>query len=73
MAHSEGFLKLAADAKKRIREISVDQLSELDQSQKPVIIDVREESEWNAGHVEGAIHLSRGVIRRSAVRSTTSK
>lgn len=64
MAHSEGFQKLAAEAKTRIKEISVDQLSELDQSQNPVIIDVREESEWNAGHAEGAIHLSRGIIEQ---------
>lgn len=64
MAHGEGFQKLAAVAKTRIKEISVDKLSELDQSQKPVIIDVREESEWNAGHAEGAIHLSRGIIEQ---------
>jgi rhodanese-related sulfurtransferase len=64
MAHSEGFQKLAADAKTRIKEISVDGLSDLEAEQKPVIIDVREESEWNAGHAEGAIHLSRGIIEQ---------
>jgi phage shock protein E len=48
MAHSEGFQKLAADAKTRIK----------------VIIDVREESEWNVGHAEGSIHLSRGIIEQ---------
>ena len=64
MAHSEGFQKLAADAKTRIKEISIDGLTALEISQKPVIIDVREESEWNAGHAEGAIHLSRGIIEQ---------
>jgi rhodanese-related sulfurtransferase len=64
MAHSEGFQKLAAIAKTRIKEISVDKLSELDRSQNPVIIDVREESEWNAGHAEGAIHLSLTSVQK---------
>ncbi len=64
MAHSEGFQKLAADAKTRIKEISIDGLTALEISQKPAIIDVREESEWNEGHAEGAIHLSRGIIEQ---------
>ncbi len=64
MAHNEEFLKLAAEAKTRIKEVSVEELSELQQSQNPVIIDVREESEWNADHAEGAIHLSRGIIEQ---------
>ena len=29
-----------------------------------VLIDTREESEWAAGHVAGAIHLSKGIIER---------
>lgn len=29
-----------------------------------VLIDVREESEWAAGHAKGAIHLSKGIIER---------
>ncbi|MFN5854922.1 MAG: rhodanese-like domain-containing protein [Pseudanabaenaceae cyanobacterium] len=64
MAHSEGFQKLAADAKTRIKEIAVDRLIALETEQKPVIIDVREESEWNVGHAEGSIHLSRGIIEQ---------
>jgi rhodanese-related sulfurtransferase len=64
MAHSEGFQKLAADAKTRIKEIAVDRLIALEAEQKPVIIDVREESEWNVGHAEGSIHLSRGIIEQ---------
>jgi rhodanese-related sulfurtransferase len=29
-----------------------------------VLVDTREESEWNAGHVKGAVHLGKGIIER---------
>ena len=29
-----------------------------------LLVDVREESEWNAGHIPGATHLGKGVIER---------
>ena len=51
MDHSPGFLKLVADAKTRVREISIDQARAwLKQNPKIVLLDVREDSEWNAGH-----------------------
>ena len=28
------------------------------------LIDTREDNEWQAGHVAGAVHLSKGVIER---------
>jgi rhodanese-related sulfurtransferase len=36
----------------------------LDNGPVPIIIDVREESEFGAGHIPGAVHLSKGVIER---------
>ncbi len=33
------------------------------------LVDVREESEWNAGHLPSAIHLSKGVIERDIERT----
>eukprot|EP01013_Petalomonas_cantuscygni_P038992 TRINITY_DN70266_c0_g1_i1.p1 TRINITY_DN70266_c0_g1~~TRINITY_DN70266_c0_g1_i1.p1 ORF type:complete len:155 (-),score=15.43 TRINITY_DN70266_c0_g1_i1:179-643(-) len=32
--------------------------------QSAQLVDVREESEWSAGHLKGATHLSRGVLER---------
>jgi rhodanese-related sulfurtransferase len=29
-----------------------------------ILVDVREESEWQKGHAAGAVHLSKGVIER---------
>ena len=65
MDHSPGFLKLVADARTRVREISVDQTRAwLKQNPKIVLLDVREDSEWDAGHAAEAVHLGRGVLER---------
>ena len=34
------------------------------ESGKAILIDVREDSEWDAGHARGALHLGKGVIER---------
>ncbi|AFY74525.1 Rhodanese-related sulfurtransferase [Synechococcus sp. PCC 7502] len=64
MAHTEKFQKLADEAKAKIQEISIEEFTSLDKKEEtpPILIDVREESEWQKAHIEGAIHLSRGVI-----------
>lgn len=64
-AHSEKFVELVNDARGRIREIGAEQLAAaLASTPQARLIDVREESEFAAGHVEGAEHLGRGVIER---------
>jgi rhodanese-related sulfurtransferase len=52
------------DAKKRIRECSVHDVKRGQVPAGSLLIDVREESEFAAGHIPGAIHLSKGVIER---------
>ena len=64
MKHSPGFLKLVDDAKSRVREISVDETRRKLESGAARVIDVREESEWAAGHVRGAEYMGRGVLER---------
>ena len=64
MKHSPGFLKLVDDAKSRVREISVDETRRKLESGSARVIDVREESEWAAGHVRGAQYMGRGVLER---------
>ena len=65
MHHSPGFLKLVQDAKSRIEETDVATVKRrLDAGESLVLIDVREESEWGAGHIPGAIHLGRGILER---------
>ena len=65
MDHSPGFLKLTNDAKTRVREISIEQARAwLLQNPKVVLLDVREDSEWSAGHAAEARHLGKGVLER---------
>ena len=64
MKHSPGCLKLANEAKSRVREVSVDEARRKLDTGKAKVIDVREESEWAAGHARGAEHLGKGVIER---------
>jgi len=54
---------LLADVRTHIREIPVEQALSLYQSDRPpTFLDVREITEWEAGHVPGAIHIPRGVL-----------
>lgn len=63
--HNEGFLKLVNDAKSRIRETDVEGYKAmLARGEKPVLVDVREDREYEAGHVKGAVHMGKGVIER---------
>ncbi len=64
MKHSPEFLKLVDDAKSRVREVKVDEARSKLESGKAKLIDVREESEWEAGHARGALYLGKGVIER---------
>jgi rhodanese-related sulfurtransferase len=65
MTHNEGFLRLVNEAKTRIRETDVaGYKAMLARGEKPVLVDVREDNEFNAGHVKGAVHMSKGTIER---------
>ena len=64
-AHNPAFLALVNDAKSRVREIDIAEYRRMASSgEKHVLVDTREESEWAAGHAQGAVHLGKGVIER---------
>jgi len=70
MVHSSGFLRLVNEARSRVREVSVDEArTRLEQSPSAVLADVREDSEWLAGHASSAIHLGKGVLERDLERT----
>jgi rhodanese-related sulfurtransferase len=71
--HSPGFLKLVDAAKSRVREIDVDEARRRLASGKAKLIDVREESEWAAGHAQGAEHMGKGVIERDVEERVPDK
>jgi rhodanese-related sulfurtransferase len=63
--HSKGFLEIVADARTRITETAVEAVRErLARGERFHLIDVREESEWQLGHLPGAMHLGKGIIER---------
>jgi rhodanese-related sulfurtransferase len=71
--HSPGFLKIVDDAKSRVREISVDEARKKLEGGTAKVIDVREESEWAAGHVRGAEYLGRGILERDIEQRVPDK
>ena len=61
--HSPRFLAIVEDARAKISECSASELSTL-VSEGAVVIDVREQHEFEAGHLAGAIHIGKGVLER---------
>jgi rhodanese-related sulfurtransferase len=65
MENSPGFLKLVNEARPHIKELTVAQARErLTQNPKAVLVDVREDREWENGHAAEAVHLGKGVLER---------
>jgi len=63
--HPPRFLKIVDDARSRIKETTVDEVkARLDRGEKFLLVDVREDSEWDKDHLPGSVHMSKGVIER---------
>ena len=63
MQHAPGFQRLVDEVRPRVREVGVDE-ARARQAAGALLVDVREEREWAAGHAAGAAHLGKGVIER---------
>jgi rhodanese-related sulfurtransferase len=69
MDHSPAFLKLVNEARARVKECGIEDVKRrLDAGEKFALVDVREESEFAAGHLPGAIPLGKGIIERDIER-----
>ena len=65
MEHSPEFLRIVNEARAKVREVTIEQARErLQQNPKAVLLDVREDSEWQKGHAAEARHLGKGVLER---------
>jgi rhodanese-related sulfurtransferase len=65
MDHSPGFLKVVNEVRPHIKEITVDDARlRLNVNLKAVLLDVREDSEWQNGRAAQALHLGKGVLER---------
>lgn len=55
--------ELVAEAKASIPTITCEEYQELRNSgAEHALLDVREQDEWEAGHIEGALHIPRGLL-----------
>src|SRR5262245_41129129 len=74
MDHSPGFLKLVNEARPRVIEITVEEARKrLAQNPKIILMDVREDSEWQAGHTVEAIHLGKGILERDLEKTVPDR
>jgi rhodanese-related sulfurtransferase len=65
MVHSAGFLEIVNDAKSRVKQIDIEGYKKMQAAGEPhLLVDVREDREWAAGHAAGAVHLGKGIIER---------
>ena len=69
--HAPGFLALVEAAKAQIKEISIDEL--LSHQEPYVLLDIREDHEWLAGHLPEAMHLGKGIIERDIEQTVADK
>jgi 3-mercaptopyruvate sulfurtransferase SseA len=56
--------QLVQEAKTSVKEVSVDDLKKMiDSNEKIIILDIRDPGEYEEkGHIPGAIHMSRGLV-----------
>lgn len=76
MEHAQKFLNLVNDAKKHIKEMTIEELVKKQKAGESLeFVDTREDNEWTAGHPKGARHMSRGIIERDIEKTVpdTSK
>lgn len=65
MDHSPEFLRIVNEAKRHVQEVSVAETrSRLTANPQAVLVDVREDHEWAAGHAAEAVHLGKGILER---------
>jgi len=72
MKHSAEFLDIVNDAKSRVKECDVEGARKRIDS-GAVLIDVREDSEFEVDHAASARHMGRGIIERDIVEAFPDK
>lgn len=64
MEHSQRFLNLINEKRHHIRELPPEEVQSRITNKDALLIDTREDHEWERGHIPGATHLSKGLIER---------
>jgi rhodanese-related sulfurtransferase len=72
--HSAAFLAIVNDAKSRVKQIDIEGYRRMQAAgEAHVLVDVREDNEWSAGHAAGAVHLGKGIIERDIEATVPDK
>src|SRR5580765_7676792 len=56
------YRELLQQVRSEISEVDAGQARELIDSGGPLVLDVREQNEWDEGHIPGAVHIPRGNL-----------
>ena len=63
--HAPRFLEVVEKSRAKVSECTVDDIkARQDNGDTFHLVDVREDREWDAGHLPSAIHIGKGVIER---------
>jgi rhodanese-related sulfurtransferase len=74
MKHSEAFVRLVDEAKTRVKETNPEEvLHRINAKEDFFLVDVREDNEWEQGHIKGAMHIGRGVLERDIEKMIPDK
>jgi rhodanese-related sulfurtransferase len=74
MQHANDFLALVEEYRPLVKETDVTNVvAKLQNKENFILIDVREDHEWQQGHIPTAIHMGRGVIERDIEKSIPNK
>ncbi len=65
MDHSPGFLKVVNEARPYVKEITIEQARDrMGKNPHAILMDVREDYEWEKEHASEAVHLGKGILER---------
>jgi sulfur-carrier protein adenylyltransferase/sulfurtransferase len=64
-----GYRELLQQVKSEIDEVDATRARDLIESGAPLVLDVREQDEWDEGHLPGAVHIPRGNLESRIERA----
>ena len=74
MNHNQDFITLCESALGSVREVTWDDAVQWLQGESAtLLIDVREDHEWEQGHIPGALHIGRGILERDIAKHCPDK
>ena len=63
------YRELLQQVRAEISELDAERARQLIDSGEPVVVDVREQDEWDEGHISGAVHIPRGHLESRIERA----